>query len=72
MPRTMLRLDPLIPLATPKGNALAHIAIDYGAEDDLLWVCIQTDGGTIWCWNNKDVRRQVNISMRRGEIKWAS
>ena len=72
MPQNLLRLAPPIPLATPKGNALAHVLIDYGAEHDLLWVCIQNEGGEIWCWNNRDVRGQENISMKRGEAKWDS
>ncbi len=65
MTQTMLRLDPPIPLDTPKGHALAHVLIDYGAECDLLWVCFQNETGEIWAWNNTEVRAQENHSMLR-------
>ena len=61
----MLRLDPPIPLDTPKGHSLAHIVIDYGAECDLLWVCFQDDTGEVWTWSNREVRAQENASMLR-------
>ena len=72
MTQGLPRLDPPLPLATPKGSALAHVMIDYGAEHDLVWFCIQNDGGEIWCWNNRDVRGHENISMKRGAPQWAS
>lgn len=61
----MIQLNPPLPLDTPKGKALAQVLIDYGAEHDLLWVCFQNDTGEVWCWNNRDVRAQTNISMGR-------
>jgi len=33
----MIRINPPIPLSTPKGDAYAHFLIDYGMEEDLLW-----------------------------------
>lgn len=65
MTQTMLRLDPPIPLDTPRGSALAHVLIDYGAECDLLWVCFQDNKGECWTWNNAQVRARNNVSMLR-------
>lgn len=61
----MLRLDPPLPLETPKGKALAHILIDYGVEYDLLWVCFQDETRECWTWSNKEVKIQSNISLGR-------
>ena len=60
----MLQLDPPLPLVTPKGKALAHFLIDYGAEHDLLWVCFQEDG-ECWTWRNQDIRAESNITFGR-------
>jgi hypothetical protein len=64
----VLQLDPPVPLTTPKGEALAHLVIDYGAEFDLLWVCFQTETGECWTWSNRDIRGPKNITMRRKNI----
>lgn len=61
----MLRLDPPLPLETPKGKALAHVLIDYGVEYDLLWVCFQDETRECWTWSNKEVKIQTNISLGR-------
>jgi hypothetical protein len=61
----MLRLDPPLPLETPKGKALAHVLIDYGVEYDLLWVCFQDETKECWTWSNKEVKIQSNISLGR-------
>lgn len=61
----LLQLNPPIPIDTPKGKALAQVLIDYGAEHDLIWVCFQNDTGEVWCWNNKHVRAQNNITFDR-------
>lgn len=58
------QLDPALPLNTPKGPALAHLVIDYGAEADLIWVCFQ-DNGEVWSWRNQDIRAVKNITMGR-------
>lgn len=60
----MLQLDPPLPVLTPKGEALAHVLIDYGAEHHLLWVCFQADG-ECWTWQNHDIRATKNITMGR-------
>lgn len=59
------RIDPPIPLETPKGSALAHFLIDYGAECNLLWVCFLDNSGEIWTYDNSKVRATKNITMGR-------
>ena len=59
------RIDPPLPIVTPKGKALAHFLIDYGIEHDLIWVCFQNDTGECWSWKNKDIRAAENITMGR-------
>jgi hypothetical protein len=60
----MLRLDPPLPVQTPRGLGLAHVLIDYGAEHDLVWVVFQDDG-ECWSWRNQDIRAQANVTMGR-------
>jgi len=64
----ILQLNPPIPLTTPKGEGLAHLLIDYGAEFDLLWVCFQGDTGECWTWANPDIRAPKNITFDRRNI----
>ena len=59
------RIDPPLPIITPKGKALAHFLIDYGIEHDLIWVCFQNDTGECWSWKNIDIRASENITMGR-------
>jgi hypothetical protein len=65
---SILQLDPPVPLRTPKGDAVAHFLIDYGAEFDLLWVCFQDDTGECWTWSNPHIRAGKNITMGRETI----
>jgi hypothetical protein len=60
----MMQLNPPLPIVTPKGNALAHVLIDYGPEADLIWVCFQQDGQR-WSWRNSEINAQPNITMGR-------
>ena len=64
----ILQLSPPLPLDTPKGASLAHFLIDYGPESDLIWVCFQ-ESGEIWCFQNREVRAQKNITMGRFKEK---
>ncbi len=59
----MTQLNPPIPLDTPKGPAYAHLAIDYGQEHYLLFVCFVNETGECWIFPNRDVRIQKNVSM---------
>lgn len=63
--QTLIQLNPPIPVTTPKGNALAHIIIDYGPEHDLLWVCFQDETRECWTYSNKEVRAQKNVTVGR-------
>lgn len=62
------RLEPPIPLLTPKGKAMAHFLIDYGFEHNLFWVCFQDDSGECWTWTNAQIRLQANPSAGRLSI----
>ena len=62
---TITRIDPPLPLDTPKGRAMAHFLIDYGFEHHLMWVCFQDETGECWTWNNTQIRLQPNISAGR-------
>jgi len=61
----MLQLNPQIPVSTPHGKGLAQVLIDYGPEHDIVWVVFQNDTAEIWCWNNKHVKAQNNITFDR-------
>ena len=64
----MLQLSPPLPLETPKGRGFAHVLIDYGLEHDLLWVTVLDENGQVWCYRNRDIRFQTNISAGRFQI----
>ena len=62
------RIEPSIPVTTPKGKAMAIAWLDYGLEHDLMWVCFQDDTGECWTWENADIRARVNITIGRKNI----
>jgi hypothetical protein len=62
------RIEPTIPVTTPKGKAVAIAWLDYGMEHDLMWVCFQDDTGECWTWENADIRARVNITIGRKNI----
>ena len=62
------RIEPSIPVTTPKGKAMAVAWLDYGMEHDLMWVCFQDDTGECWTWENADIRARVNITIGRKNI----
>jgi hypothetical protein len=59
------RIDPPIPLETPKGRAFAHFLIDYGTEFDLIWVCFIDATGECWNFRNPEIRLQKNLTFGR-------
>ena len=66
---SMLRLDPPLPVLTPKGKAWAHVLIDYSQEHHLIFVCFQDDTGECWSWESRDLRIQTSaVYRRRGGI----
>jgi len=60
----LLRLDPPIPLSTPKGEGLAHFVDDLGVENEALWV-VFCPNGQIWWVPNSQVRACGNWSVGR-------
>ena len=64
----MIRIDPPIPMISPKGSCLAHFLIDYGIENDIYWVVFQDNTGECWTWSNPEIRAQKNITASREHI----
>lgn len=65
---SIIRLNPPIELDTPRGKADAHILIDYGTEDNLVWVCFQRGTGECWSYKNPYVRKTWCETMGTGEV----
>lgn len=62
----MLQFDPPIPVyVIGKGNGLAWLVIDYGAENYLMWTVAIDETGEIWTMPNPMIRALKNISMGR-------
>jgi len=61
----LVQLNPPLPLDTPEGPAIAHFVIDYGPEHDLLWVCFLRKDRRIWCYGNRDVLANKNLTFHR-------
>jgi len=62
---SILQLNPLLPMTTPKGDGYAWALLDYGAEHNLMWVVCIDATGEIWTFQNPQVRGQKNITMGR-------
>lgn len=60
----ILQLDPLIPLETPRGKAMAHLVIDNGAEHFLEFVTFIDETGECWIYRNDQIRLQRNETAR--------
>ena len=61
----IIRIDPPLPLVTPKGSGFAHFLIDYGQEHHLLWVVFVDETGECWTFANPQVRISPNLTMGR-------
>jgi hypothetical protein len=68
----MLRLNPPIPVRVLHGEtwtrATAHALIDYGSEQDLVWVCFLDEGPAVGeCWSalNSRIRARENVTAGR-------
>jgi hypothetical protein len=57
------RIDPPIPLDTPRGAAWAHFALDYGSEHHTLFGCFMCADGTFWWFPAPSIRLQPNLSL---------
>jgi len=60
------RLDPPIPLVTPRGHALAYFLIDESRDTDLLWVCFMEDTRQCWTFRNPEIRLNWNWTQGLG------
>lgn len=63
----IFRLDPPIPLETPKGRGMAHLVIDYGTEYSLIFATFLDDSGECWLFRNSEIRLQRNLTFGRSE-----
>jgi hypothetical protein len=61
----IVRIDPPIPMLTPKGKGLCHFMRDYGIEFDDLWTVAIDATGEIWTFKNNEVRFEQNITAGR-------
>lgn len=62
----MLQLNPSLPVfvvGRGKGEAIGWL--DYGKEDNLIWVVAMNDSGEVWCVPNPDIRLLTNYSIGR-------
>lgn len=59
----MTRLEPPIPLDTPKGPADAYFVIDRTQDHDIEWVCFVKNTGECWTFRNPFVRLRENFTM---------
>lgn len=66
--RTMIQLDPMLPLETQRGKGFAFALIDYSQEHDTLYKVIISATGEIWDIPQSQVRGVVNISMGRPNV----
>ena len=63
------QLNPPLPvIVLEKGSGYALAVIDYGQEQNLIWVTALDDNGEIWCAPNPKVRLQKNWSVGRSVV----
>lgn len=63
---SMVRLEPPIGLATPRGKADAYFVIDYSSDGHLIWVCFIRETGESRSYTGPEVRLLDNETCRRG------
>lgn len=63
------RINPPLPLETPRGNGYAHFLLDYGTEFDLIWIVFIDETGECWSFRNPEIRLQKNITFGRDASK---
>jgi hypothetical protein len=64
----IIQLKPPLPLISPRGKCYAHFLIDYGSEENLMWVTFDDATGECWTWSNQDIRIQKNLTIGRDYI----
>jgi len=68
----IIRIDPALPLETPKGSGMAYFLINPGQQHHLEWVVFIDETGECWTFENPDVRLQHNLTEGRlpQEYQW--
>jgi hypothetical protein len=61
----MFQLNPFIPVVTPDGKGEAMGWIDYGKDDDLLWIVFLQKNGECWIYPNPQIRACPNATAGR-------
>jgi hypothetical protein len=59
------RIDPPLPLDTPKGRAWAYFILDYAIDFDLLWICFVDETRECWTFSNREIRIVENQTIGR-------
>ena len=62
--RTIKRLDPIIWVETPLGDADAEFLIEIGDEHHLQWICWIHETGECWTFPNHEVRKATNVDRK--------
>ena len=62
---TITRIDPPLPLDTPRGKGAAHFLMDYSTEHDLIWIVFIDETGECWNFRNPEIRLQKNLTFGR-------
>jgi hypothetical protein len=62
------QLQPPLPMVTPKGVGLAHFVIDYGIEQNLMFVVFLDENGECWTFDTRNVRMAKNITLGRMDV----
>jgi hypothetical protein len=68
MSRTLMRLDPPLPLTTPLGDAMAVMVIDEGRDEPLRFVTFVSSTGECWAFAQPEVRLWTNLTEGRTRI----
>lgn len=65
---SLVRLDPPIPMTTPKGDAKALIYVDRGVDNFGEWICFVLASGECWTFQDRDVRLWTCETEGRGAV----
>jgi hypothetical protein len=65
MHSAMFQLNPSIPVVTADGKGEAIGWIDYGKDDELLWIVFLQKNGECWIYPNPQIRACPNITAGR-------
>lgn len=61
----IVQLNPTIPVVTPDGKGEAIGWMDYGKDEDLLWIVFLQKNGECWIYPNPKIRACPNITFGR-------